>query len=391
MSGAEDLAPWARREAFPLKPSGRAYGVVDSKDVAHGFEEFSELEGYLGSGKGELAWVWTPEEARLVAPEEVPRLVKVLEKRRMLAVARRWDAARDGLKFSGVLGLMGLFCGWKGLVILGLGGWGWLGLSALWALIFSARPAWDAWKRGKKENRWTEEVMVAEIPDARFELWMDRQRVPFTLVLMVLLGLVGLVQWLTPGNSIAVAGLDKARYFELGERWRMFTGAFLHGNLLHFVLNASALWYLGRRVEILARWPHLGGSFLFGLVGAGWATTSWTAATSVGISGVVCGLLGFLLVFETLHAGLVPRPARRRVAGALISLVVIGALGFRFIDNAAHFGGLVAGAVYAAVVFPPSACPQRPTILLRDRIVGGGYFLVIVLAGLGTVVILLRG
>ena len=92
---------------------------------------------------------------------------------------------------------------------------------------------------------------------------------------------------------------------------------------------------------------------------------------------MVCGLLGFLLVFETLHRSLLPRSARRRLVGILVSLVVIGTLGFKFVDNAAHLGGLVTGAIYAFVVFPRSLSPHRPMILKRDLAIGVvGIFLI---------------
>ena len=54
-------------------------------------------------------------------------------------------------------------------------------------------------------------------------------------------------------------------------------------------------------------------------------------------------MLGFLLVFETLHKRLVPRSARRRLLGALGVTLIIGFIGYQFIDNIAHVGGLLAG------------------------------------------------
>jgi membrane associated rhomboid family serine protease len=109
----------------------------------------------------------------------------------------------------------------------------------------------------------------------------------------------------------------------------------------------------------------------------------------VGISGAVCGLLGFLLVFETLHRPLVPSPARRRMFGILVSLIVIGFVGFRFIDNAAHCGGLLTGAAYAAIVFPKSAALSRPHILKQDRLMGGASVALAVFCGLAAMVIML--
>jgi hypothetical protein len=65
------------------------------------------------------------------------------------------------------------------------------------------------------------------------------------------------------------------------------------------------------------------------------------------------------------------------LAGILVSLIVIGTLGFKFIDNAAHFGGVITGAAYAFLVFPGSSSPHRPVILKRDYAIGGlGIFLI---------------
>jgi membrane associated rhomboid family serine protease len=82
------------------------------------------------------------------------------------------------------------------------------------------------------------------------------------------------------------------------------------------------------------------------------------------------GWLGFLLVFETLHSALVPRSAKRRLIGGVLMTALIGLVGYRFIDNAAHFGGLLAGMVYAGIVFPKSVSVLRPKINATDRIVG---------------------
>jgi hypothetical protein len=49
---------------------------------------------------------------------------------------------------------------------------------------------------------------------------------------------------------------------------------------------------------------------------------------------------------------------------------LIGLVGFRFIDNAAHLGGLVAGLLYALIVFPKSASAARPLPTWSDRIAG---------------------
>ena len=382
------LPAWAREDAFPSKPDDGPYGTYDQKGKKEPFETLEELKSHLESGKGRLAWVWVPEHKNLVAPEEVPALCGVLKKRQLLFAEEDGEEARRTLPFTGILLAYAGYSALRGARTFGYQAFEFLVIMSLAALYFTARPWWESYKAKKEVAATTRATMAAEIPEARFDLWIGSQRSWFTLILLGLVVMVGVAQFITPGKGIAEAGLVKEQY-RAGEFWRLFTAAFMHGNLIHFFLNASALWYLGRRVEILARWPHLAAVFFLSIIGGGWATVSWLPSqTSVGVSGVVCGLLGFLLVFETLHLPLVPRPARRRLSAILVSLVVIGIVGFQFIDNAAHFGGLVAGAAYAFLVFPKSSSPQRPAILRRDYFVGGLALLFLVISALGAVLVM---
>ena len=151
----------------------------------------------------------------------------------------------------------------------------------------------------------------------------------------------------------------------------------LHGGLIHFVMNSLALLYLGKRLEVFARWPHLAIVFLFSSLVGGEASARLLDAPSIGASGGLMGWLGFLLIFETLHKALVPRSAKRRLIGGILMTALIGLVGYRFIDNAAHFGGLAAGMAYAVIVFPKSGSVMRPKMNLTDRLVGLGSLAVI--------------
>ena len=99
-------------------------------------------------------------------------------------------------------------------------------------------------------------------------------------------------------------------------------------------------------------------------------------------AGGLMGWLGFLLVFETLHVKLVPRSSRRRLIGGVVMTALIGLVGYRFIDNAAHFGGLLAGMAYAGIVFPRSSSVSRPRMNLTDRIIGTGSLVAIAISGI---------
>ncbi len=274
-----------------------------------------------------------------------------------------------------------------------------LGFALLVFVIFAFIPWYQARKRRNELGRWNEARMREMIPSIRFETWLGWQRAPVTQIFLGLVGLVALGQimigvrtggWgtlLTVFHSwggVAEAGLVKDRYFA-GEWWRLLTAPFLHGNIVHFGMNVSALAYLGKRLEVFARWPHLPLVFLFAACIGGEASAQMIPAPSVGASGGLMGWLGFLLVFETLHASLVPRTARRRLAVGVALTAFIGLIGFRFIDNAAHAGGLLAGIVYAGIVFPKSSSAIRPKSTLTDQVAGMLSFAVLAAASLFSV------
>jgi membrane associated rhomboid family serine protease len=117
--------------------------------------------------------------------------------------------------------------------------------------------------------------------------------------------------------------------------------------------------------------------FLFSAWIGGECSVLMSQGASLGASGGLMGMLGFLLVFETRHARLVPRTSRRRLMAALIGTALIGVVGVKFIDNAAHGGGLLAGMLYAYVVFPRSESVARPQLSITDRLMAIGSYAVL--------------
>lgn len=310
--------------------------------------------------------VWTPEHPRMVVPEEIPALFHAL-----FAARRRWAAADLGH----AMGQIKLF----GAGVAATIAWtAWherpllqsvqVGTALVLFLMFALIPWYQAWKRTRELHTWTLDGMATTVPGLRFETWLDLQKAPFTWLFVGLMTVVGLTQ-LLPGSSTNAAGLVKNAYHH-GETWRLLTSPFLHGHPLHWFMNMAALIYLGRRLEVFARWPHLPLVFLFSAWVGGEASARFVDASMVGASGGLMGWLGFLLVFETLHSQLVPRSSRRRLLAGVVVTGLIGLVGYRLIDNAAHLGGLIAGMVYAMIVFPKSSSPHRPQSTFTDRIVG---------------------
>lgn len=348
---------------------------------------------------------WTPDHAHMILPEEVAGAADaVLASRKRLAADDLLDSLEKlrwfGWLLAGLAVYM-LYQGWSfapriaapaerlGFALRAMLTSMSMGITLLMFLIFAFIPWYQARKRLREFGRWTAGDVAAAVPVLRFETWLDAQKSPVTRLMLGLTGLVGLAQ-LLPGDSLHAAGLVKQLYLH-GEWWRILTAPFLHGNLVHFLMNAAALLYLGKRLEVFARWPHVPLVFLFSACVGGEASARFVAATSIGASGGLMGWLGFLLVFESLHGRLVPRRARRRLLAGVLLTGLIGMIGYRFIDNAAHLGGLLAGMLYAGIVFPKSASPNRPKSTLTDRIAGSVALGVLVLSALFAAIRIIGG
>jgi membrane associated rhomboid family serine protease len=156
-----------------------------------------------------------------------------------------------------------------------------------------------------------------------------------------------------------------------GEWWRFVTPIFLHGGILHLLFNMYGLWVIGPYVEKL----YGSGKFVVFWVVTGIAgvVASYLSVRpdmhvssigrflfkaedtpSVGASGALFGLVGVLFVFGIRFRHELPDGFKRAFGTGMIPIIVInlfiGFLGRGFIDNAAHLGGLLSGAMLALVV-----------------------------------------
>ncbi len=151
--------------------------------------------------------------------------------------------------------------------------------------------------------------------------------------------------------------LDKFAVHFQAEYWRLLTVALVHGSFIHLMFNMYALWIIGPIVEALyGPWRYLGIYALCAVAGsvASYATSPTPA---VGASGAVFGLFGALLVADRVHKPALTRNARNLTAQIGVLIVVNLFIGFSVssIDNAAHIGGLLAGAWLGLVLVPRGA------------------------------------
>jgi len=145
-----------------------------------------------------------------------------------------------------------------------------------------------------------------------------------------------------------------------GQWWRVVNPIFLHGGLLHVGFNCYVLSAIGPLIEAATGRRR----FLVLFVGTGIVSFVFSAAWalvvrhwSLGASGALFGLIGYGIVagFRS-PGGFLRQVAPRLAMWALINFLL--GLGLGFVDNAAHLGGLLAGAASGLVIGgEPSASP----------------------------------
>jgi rhomboid protease GluP len=198
------------------------------------------------------------------------------------------------------------------------------------------------------------------IPDDHVEflqaVWTRRPI--FTYIFLGLNILIFVLMAFAGGSSseptLLAFGVKSNAEIARGEWWRFVTPIFIHIGMLHLFFNSYALWIVGPQVEKLygpARFVIL--YVLTGVAGVYGSYFYHPQSISAGASGAIFGLFGVLLVFGIRYRSSIPPFFKRAVGTGVLPIIVINLIiGFTIpaIDNSAHIGGLLAGALLAALV-----------------------------------------
>lgn len=206
------------------------------------------------------------------------------------------------------------------------------------------------WEVRRARNLTLEDLKPTE-QEKVFAESLKRTKPVYTWIILACLIAVGLCQPVFESKrSIEAAGLVKGAVRQ-GEWWRLLTCATLHVNFMHIWMNGQALLGLGRLVELVASRYHLCLTFLLSaLCGSFFSLLLLPNTTSAGASGGLMGLVGFLAVLGYRRKENLPRKFFKSIIISICFIGVIGLIGFAIIDNAAHLGGLIAGAVCGAAM-----------------------------------------
>ncbi len=157
-------------------------------------------------------------------------------------------------------------------------------------------------------------------------------------------------------NALYVLGAKENNAIDGGEWWRLLTPVVLHGSMLHLLFNSYALYALGPGVEAAYGPRRFLAIYLLAGLGGNMASYLFSPdVLSVGASGAIFGLLGALAARIFTARSVLGREATKMQFGQIGSMIAINLIfGFTVngIDNAAHIGGLLVGALVGLVLAP---------------------------------------
>jgi membrane associated rhomboid family serine protease len=205
------------------------------------------------------------------------------------------------------------------------------------------------------DKRSPADVLGGLIPHARFTTMM---------ILLVNTGMyIATVLYSMHGNRGGGMDIDGRTLFDFGAKysaavfagqwWRLVTAGFLHGGLLHILMNSWVLFDLGVQVE-----ETYGTSrylvFYFVSTVCGFLASSWWSPTlSIGASAGIFGLIGAMIAHGVRDRSAYGAAVRSVYTRWALYGLAMGILPFFSIDNAAHIGGVTSGFVIGYLAGTP--------------------------------------
>ena len=127
-----------------------------------------------------------------------------------------------------------------------------------------------------------------------------------------------------------------------GQYYRIITGAFLHGGILHLAFNCYVLYVIGSQLESYLGKVRYLIIYLFSAVTASLFSMIFNSNPSIGASGAIFGLMGALVYFGYHYRVYLGNVLKSQIIPLILFNLLIGALSTG-IDNFAHIGGLIGG------------------------------------------------
>lgn len=202
----------------------------------------------------------------------------------------------------------------------------------------------------------------------RLEFKLKLNTLTFLILINLILFVLGniLLSFTSSGNQLPLlsllGGFDFFKIYD-GQVWLIITSAFLHFELLHFLINIYSLYRIGLIVEQFYNEKILFSVYIIGAIGASLLTyivafveinSSGMSGSlfSVGASGAIFSLVGLLLggtLRKSRYGFSLPFSFSDIIPIVLFSLI-IGLTPGSNINNWAHLGGLITGIILGLIL-----------------------------------------
>lgn len=195
------------------------------------------------------------------------------------------------------------------------------------------------------------EILGGLIPQARFT----------TIVILIINFALYGATWLYSHNT----GLDfqktlylfgakvGLRYMD-GQWWRLVTAGFLHGGLLHILMNSWVLFDLGAEVEAAYGTARMIVFYFVSTVTGFLLSAWWSPGLSIGASAGLMGLIGAMIAYSMTEKTALASAMRSQYIRWVVYIMLFGFI-IPGIDNAAHIGGGIGGFAIGFVLSTPRA------------------------------------
>jgi rhomboid protease GluP len=205
------------------------------------------------------------------------------------------------------------------------------------------------------DKRSPADVLGGLIPHARFTTMM---------ILLVNTGMyIATVLYSMHGNRGGGMDIDGRTLFDFGatysaavfagQWWRLVTAGFLHGGILHILMNSWVLFDLGVQVEQTYGTSRYLVFYFVSTVCGFLASSWWSPSLSIGASAGIFGLIGAMIALGVRDRSAYGAAVRSVYTRWALYGLAMGILPFFSIDNAAHLGGVSSGFVIGFIAGTP--------------------------------------
>lgn len=175
------------------------------------------------------------------------------------------------------------------------------------------------------------------------------KKVILTYILLGILIFIYLLGYIVGQKNIielfAVYGPYIRHYHEY---YRIITGGFLHGNIIHLASNCYALYIIGSQIESFYGKKKFLYIYMFSLLMGNLFSITLSENPSVGASGAIFGLMGSLLYFGYYYRVYLGSTWKSNILPVIAINLCLSFL--PGIDYLAHIGGLIGGILASMTV-----------------------------------------